>query len=103
MVMEKPITIKFELRENDLHLIDQKIMELDLFNKTPVINTPQSMSTCSNYYLKVQTNSSPKELSWSSCRGMVRDEFIQFTNYMLEIIQSTPEYKQLPPAKGGYI
>jgi hypothetical protein len=32
-----------------------------------------------------------------------RSEFNQFTKYITDIIQSKPEYKQLPPAKGGYM
>jgi uncharacterized protein (UPF0333 family) len=103
MVMEKPVTIKFELTKDDLHNIDKKITELGLLNKTPVLNTPMGMTPCSSYYLKVQSDSVLKELSWNDCKGEIRSEFKQFTNYIIDIIQSKSEYKQLPPAKGGYI
>lgn len=105
MVIEKPVTIGFELSGSDLNDINQKIVDLGLLDKTPVLNSPiiRMATPCSSYYLKVQTGTVLKELSWDECKGDVRDEFRQFINYMMGIIQSKSEYKQLPEAKGAYL
>jgi hypothetical protein len=61
------------------------------------------VTPCSRYYLKVQIDSEQKELSWDDCRGKISDKFQQFSNYIIQIIESREEYKELPAPKGGYI
>ena len=103
MVIDPPIKIKFKLADGEPAEIYQKINDLNLFNKNPVLNTFSQMAPCSNYHLKIQTGSIQKELSWNDCRSEIRDEFRQFANYLINIIESKEEYKKLPTPKGGYL
>ena len=103
MVMEKPIKINLKLSQNELKSIYQKITELDLFNKRPVnIISNMMITPCSGFYLKTEINSIQKEISWNNCNGKINEEFEQFTNYIIKIINSKTEYQNLPEVKGGY-
>ncbi len=102
--MDPSVTIKFKLTDNELTGIYQKINDLKLFNKNEESTEESMISTpCSSYYLRVQTDSVQKELSWSDCRGKISDKLQQFTNYIIPIIGSKEEYKKLPIPKGGYL
>jgi len=104
MVMDPSVTIKFKLTDNELAGIYQKINDLKLFDKNEELTEGNMFVTpCSSYYLKVQIDSDQKELSWSNCRGKISDRFRQFTNYIIQIIESKEEYKKLPAPKGGYL
>lgn len=104
MVMDPSITTKFKLTDSELAGIYQKLNDLKLFNEsTKPIERNVRITPCSSYYLKVQTNSEQKELSWDNCRGRISDKFQQFTNYVIQIIESKEEYKKLPTSLGGYL
>ena len=106
MINEKLVTIKFELSEEELKNIHNKIIQLDLFNKTSKLSetgNTRLMVPCSNFYLKTQNNSISKEMSWDDCSGETKEEFKQFTDYVIKIIESKNEYKNLPAVKGGYL
>jgi len=104
MVMEPSITINLKLSDSELMEIYQKIKDLNLFEEsTEPIEKNTYVTPCSNYYLKVQVDSTQKELSWDDCRGRISDKFQQFTNYIIQIIESKEEYKKLPTPEGGYL
>ena len=104
MVMDPSVTVKMSLSNNELNGIYQKINDLKLFNEsTEPIDGNMMVTPCSSYYLKVQINSEQKELSWNNCRGKISDKFQQFSNYIIQIIESKEEYKKLPTPRGGYL
>ena len=103
MIMGSPIKVNLKLSENELNNIYEKINELRLFSKSPESSQANAFVTpCSSYSLKVQENTDQKELSWNNCRGKISDEFQQFSNFVVSLIESKEEYKNLPVAKGGY-
>lgn len=107
MVIDPSVTIKFELTNNELAGIYKKMNRLKLLEKNEE-SVEENMivtivSPCSSYYLKVQIDSTQKELSWNNCRGKISDKFQQFTNYIIQIIESREEYKKLPTPKGAYL
>ena len=103
MIMDTPITVEFKLSESELTDIYQKINDFGIFNDKELIEENVAVTPCSSYYLKVQINSEQKELFWDNCRGRVNDELQQFTDYIIQVIESKDEYKELPDAKGGYL
>ncbi len=104
MVMNPPVTINFKLSDSELAGIYQKINDLKLFDKSEEkADGNMFVTPCSSYYLKVQIDSTQKELSWDDCRGKISDKLQQFTNYIISVIESKEEYKKLPAPKGGYI
>lgn len=103
MITEEPVKIDLKLSEIELQNIYNKIIELDLFNKTPLQKSNIQRTPCSSFYLKTEINSSQKELSWNDCNGEIKEDFNQFTDYVIKIIESKIEYQKLPPIKGGYM
>jgi hypothetical protein len=105
MVMDPPVTIKLKLSDSELNSIFQRINDLKLFDESaePVEGNGFGGIPCSNYYLKVQIDSAQKELSWDNCREKISDKLQEFTNYIIQIIESKEEYKKLPTPKGGYL
>ncbi len=104
MVTDPSVTIKFPITDNELAGIYQKLNDLKLLQEsTQPIQGNTFVTPCASYYLKVQINSEQKELSWNNCRGGISDKFQQFTNYVMEIIESKEEYRQLPTPQSGYL
>jgi hypothetical protein len=103
MVMDPSVTVKMKLSDAELNSIYQKLNDLKLFNESTEPKGNMMVTPCSSYYLKVQINSEQKELSWDNCRGKISDKFQQFSNYIIQIIESKEEYKNLPTSRGGYL
>lgn len=104
MVMDPPVTIKFKISESELTSIYQKINDLKLFDMNEEITDGNMFRTpCDSYYLKVQIDTTPKDLSWDNCRGKISDKLQEFTNYIISVIESKEEYKKLPTPKAGYL
>ncbi len=104
MVMDQPVTVQLKFSDSELASIYQKINDLQLFDKSKEpIEGNMFVTPCSSYYLKVQVDSIQKELSWDNCRGKISNRFQQFTNFMIQLIESKEEYKKLPTPRGGYL
>ena len=104
MVVDPSITIKFTLTDSEIAGIYQKLNDLKLFDESAKpIEGNLMVTPCSSYYLKVQIDSEEKELSWNNCKGKISDKFLQFTNYITQIIESKEEYKNLPTPRSGYL
>jgi len=108
MVLGPPVTTKMKLSNSELKDIYKKINALGLLNDGAEPNTKSknflNNDPCTNYYLKVQIDSEQKELSWDNCRGkIINNNFQQFSDYIIQIIESKKEYKDLPSIEGGYL
>lgn len=104
MIVESPLTVNFQLTNDELDSMYQKINELKLFDKNEEkTDGNMRVTPCSSYYLKVQIDSTQKELSWDYCHGNPSDKLQKFSRFMISIIESKEEYKKLPRPKGGYL
>ena len=107
MIADPAVTVDFRLTQAEKESIRQKINELDLFNKTskiqPQAGIQMAQTPCSNYYLKVQESDLAKEVSWDDCAGKITEVYQQFSSFMINLIESKKEFKDLPAAKGGYL
>lgn len=104
MVIDPSVTIKFELTNDEIAGIYKKINRLKLLEKNEEsVEENMIVTPCSSYYLKVQIDSTQKELSWNNCRGKISDKFQEFTNYIIPIIESREEYRELPTPNGAYL
>ena len=103
MIMDPPVTIKLKLSNSELAGIYQKINDLQLLEKDEEpTEKDMIVKPCSSHYLKIQIDSTQKEMSWDNCRGKISDRYQQITNYIISVIESREEYKKLPFPKGGY-
>jgi hypothetical protein len=104
MITGPKATIKLKLTDDELASIYQKLNDLDLLNEsTEPIKGEGGVTPCWGGYLKAQVNSKLKELSWNNCEGGYSKKFDQFTDYVIQIIESKEEYKRLPIPRGGYM
>lgn len=103
LVMDPPVTVDFKLSDDELTGIYEKMTDLEVFEITDTAEEGMFITPCSSYYLKVQQNSVQKELSWDNCSGEIDSKLQEFTNYVISIIESKDEYKELPDATGGYL
>jgi hypothetical protein len=110
MIAAPSITVDFKLTPAEMESIRQKINELDLLNKESKVGDMNvGMTPCSNYYLKLQDGAVAKEIawgrevSWDNCSGEISIAYGQFSDFMINLIESKKEFKDLPEAQGGYM
>jgi hypothetical protein len=104
MIAAPSITVDFKLTQAEMESIGQKINGLDLLNKESKVGDMNVMMTpCSNYYLKLQASDLVKEIIWDNCSGEITKTYQQFSDFMINLIESKKEFKDLPAAQGGYM
>ncbi|MDP2885375.1 MAG: hypothetical protein Q8P51_10185 [Ignavibacteria bacterium] len=112
LILEGTITVPFYLSRDDLGSIEAKMEQIDFFSypDTFAVNSQDSVQGIvtpnSTYDFKVRYHSTLKTLFWDDAiiasdprAAKLRELILLIRN----IIESKPEYKQLPPARGGYV
>jgi len=100
MIMDPAVTTNLKLSNQELSNIYNKSIDLKLFEKEASSAAENiEVTPCSSYYLKINQN----EVSWDNCHEKISDKFQQFTDYIIQIIESKEEYKVLPAPKGLYL
>jgi hypothetical protein len=51
----------------------------------------------------VQGSDLVKEMIWDDCSGEITETYQQFSDFMINLIESKKEFKDLPAAQGGYM
>ena len=113
MVMDPSITVNLSLSKEELGRIYQKMVEIDFFDypdeyKATVFpwQSKGLKLPYSSYYFRVEYDSKTKELSWKDNilnKDKRAEKLRELIKFIRDIIESKEEYKQLPPARGGYI
>jgi len=113
MVIDPSITVELSLTEEELDRIYQKMVEIDFFDypdeyKATVFpwQSKGLKLPYSSYYFRVEYDSKTKELSWKDNilnKDKRAEKLRELIKFIRDIIESKEEYKQLPPARGGYI
>lgn len=107
MVIGEPVIIPFKLSPEQIKNIYKKMIDIDLFsypqNYNPINN--YFITPFDTYYFKVQTSSGIKEITWED-EHMVQDkkskQLRELIMLIKDYIQDTSQFKNLPPARGGY-
>ena len=113
MVVDPSITIDFNLSDEDMDRIYQKMVEIDFFCYPDEFAIPlpengivSAETPYQGYYFRVEFDNNVKVLQWEDeiknwnedadkLRGLIR--------LIRSIIESKEEYQNLPPPRGGYI
>ena len=108
MVLDPPITIKLTLSDAELEQIRQKMVEIGFFDypENFPLRTDFEVTPRTDYYIRVENGSSVKEVSWNSnsmLENNVQDNLLQLVDLIRSVVEQKPEYKALPPARGGYL
>lgn len=113
MVGDPPITVRLCLSEEELDRIYQKMVEIDFFNYPDKFHVQVHLEGVvgevppySTYHFKVKYNNSEiKELVWADniiSENERADKLRELIKFIIEIIESKPEYKRLPEPRGAY-
>lgn len=105
MILDPSITAALSLSQEELDNIYNKMIEINFFDYPDKFSFKQVVIPYSRYYFKVQHNGQIKELSWDEkivLDDKRADKLRELISYIMNVIQSKEEYKNLPPAKGGY-
>lgn len=112
MIIDPPITIALSLTKNELDKIYQKMTEINFFDYPDTFSVFLDSEEGGffipypTYYFRVEYNSNIKELLWHD-NILTEDEkatkLRELFKFIRNIIESKEEYKELPPAQGGYL
>lgn len=113
MVLAKPLTVPFRLDAQDMASTTRELIAIDFWSYPsryvsqghgPRFEPPAGMEC--RHRLTVKTAEGSKTVSWSG--GYYADDrraqdLRDLATLIRRIVESKPEYEQLPPAKGGYL
>ncbi len=107
LVINGSVTATLILSKEELEGLHQKIIEMDLFAYPDSFppHPNRRISPQDDYYLRVQSGSAIKELSWninSQIESNIQENLNQLTEYITALIEQQPEYKALPTPTGAY-
>ena len=113
MIGDPSITVPLSLTEEELNKIYRKMVEIDFFSYPERFSVPVPpggitgmVTPYSGYYFEVAYDSKIKQLWWDdeiTNENIKADKLRKLSQLIRDIIESKDEYKQLPPAKGGYL
>ena len=111
LILDGAVTTRFVLSEAEFEQIKDKMIEIDFFSYPEtftVLRTDTivvSIEPHATYDFEVKYNSSIKRLHWDD--GIISNDqraagLRELIRLIQNIIEAKPEYRQLPPARGGY-
>jgi hypothetical protein len=107
LILDDNVTTRMTLSQEELSQIQQKIAEMDLFSFPDnfPLNPSGFVTPQMDYYIKVQNGTQIKEITWSNNSLMesnTKNSLDQLVSFLRNMIEQKPEYKALPPPRGGY-
>lgn len=117
LVVGSPITATAELKlsADEMKKIYQELLAMDILSYpadfTPPyadVTTPGTghvISPFINYHLHLVAAGIQKDVSWSDVNGSTTQEAVALRDWfrrLMDLIESKPEYKAMPQARGGY-
>ncbi len=106
MVKDPPVTVGMVLTDAEKIAVWNRLYLLKLAQeaekpKGQTVNADRS--PCSNYYLHMWIDSTQKEFAWDNCQGQIDADSQEFTDFIIQLIESKEEYRSLPAPRGGYL
>jgi hypothetical protein len=112
MVTERPIKINLRLTEAEMKAIYRKMVEIDFFSypevfriEVPADSPTHLVTPASSYFFTVQYDSQTKRVRWIDDTlnpDIKADRLRELILYIRGIVENKKEYRELPPARGGY-
>ena len=111
LILDGTTTVPFTLSDGELDHINEKMSEIGFFDypehfAAATGDTASFIMPYSTYEFEVSYESTTKRLHWSD--SVISDDTAavklrELIQLIRSIIESKPEYSQLPPARGGYL
>ena len=112
MVTESPAITNISLTQKDLNRICMKINTIGFFSYPQVLDTTPKgprwgeLEPYTNYYLEVQIGTRSHSVRWTdryTSNKMRYHNLMEISRLIWDIIESTPEYQQMPKPSSGYL
>ncbi|MGA9365225.1 MAG: hypothetical protein WBW16_12740 [Bacteroidota bacterium] len=111
LIIDGTVTAPFVLSDAEFEQIKSKMIEIDFFSYPATFTLVRtdtivvSFEPHPTYDFEVKYNSSIKRLCWDD--GIITNDqratrLREFIRLIQNIVEAKPEYRQLPPARGGY-
>ena len=111
LILDGTVTAPFVLSDAELEQIKHEMIEIDFFSYPETFTVVRTdtivvfIEPHSTYDFEVKYNSSLKRLHWDD--GIITNDqraarLRELIRFIQSIIEAKPEYRQLPPARGGY-
>lgn len=112
LILDGTITARFVLSDAELQEIKRKMIEIDFFSYPETFSVLRtdtivvSIEPHATYDFELKYNASIKRLHWDD--GIITNDqratrLRDLIRLIQNIIEAKPEYRQLPPARGGYL
>jgi len=112
LILDGTITVPFHLSQAELDRITAKMDQIDFFSypDTFMVKSQDSIrvsvSPNNTYDFRVSSHSTLKALFWNDAiiaSDPQATKLRELITLIKEIVESKPEYHQLPPARGAYL
>lgn len=107
LIVNGTVTTTLVLSEAELDGLQQKIIEMNLFSYPDVMPQQPNLwiSTLYECSIQVQNGNETKEVSWDECsqHSSMLDSLKELEQYIIGLVEQTPEYQALPEAVGAYL
>jgi hypothetical protein len=111
LILDGTSTTKLVLSQEDFDSIETRFLNIDIFSYPDTFvaqhtDTVGFFTQHQTYILKVQLDSRWKDVFWedsiisSNTQAMQLRETVELIR---RLVEATPEYKRLPPTRGGYL
>jgi hypothetical protein len=108
LVLDGLIKVNFWMTKEEQNKIQDKVFDTQFFllpdtilNTAPVDVSPNPVQS-----LKIKVNSDENSVTWNYIIPEYQTEqyqkLVELSRFIINIIESKPEYKSLPPRNGGY-
>ncbi len=110
LILDGTITTRLVLAPADFDSIEAHLLAIGLFDYpdtfvVPTGDTVVSITPYESYFLKLRRGSQWKQVYWEDSiisSDLQAAELREALTYIRKLVESKPEYKQLPRARGGY-
>ena len=112
LILDGTVTTRFVLSDAEFEQIKDKMIEIDFFNYPETFTVARtdtivvSIEPHATYDFEVKYNSSIKRLHWDDgtiSNDQRAERLRELIRLIQSIVETKPEYRQLPPARGGYL
>ncbi|MCB9247647.1 MAG: hypothetical protein H6613_03485 [Ignavibacteriales bacterium] len=109
LVLDGTIKVKFWLTTEEQNKILNKANEIDFFSFPEIFPSDTGIIIFPNpgdQVLRIKTDNEDHQTQWTILIDMNDDraiKLIELNDLIISLIELKPEYKKLPPAKGGYV
>jgi hypothetical protein len=111
LILDGTVTIKLILSRADFDSIESRMLSIDIFSFPDTFvalhsDTVSFIEPHETYVLKVRRDSRWKDVFWEDSiisSDPRRTKLREAIEFIRRLVESKPEYKQLPPARGGYM